>query len=100
MVSPNENIKPQINADERKSPIRQILTDPCVSASSAQSVFYHHPSGLYAPSRSATQEASDLITLRSLRALRCLILFTAEDAKVAKIRSKRLVFSYDSAGGA
>ncbi len=36
-----------------------------------------------------------MITLRSLRALRCLILFTAEHAKVAKIRSKRVVLIYN-----
>ncbi len=33
-------------------------------------------------------------TLRSSRALRCLILFTAEGAKVAKTSLKRLVFNY------
>ncbi len=32
--------------------------------------------------------------MNALRALRCLILFTAEDAKVAKISLKRLVFNY------
>ncbi len=36
--------------------------------------------------------------LRSWRALRCLILFTAESAKVAKISLKCLVFNYKLEG--
>ena len=43
-------------------------------------------------------DKSRMNALRSWRASRCLILFTAEDAKVAKIGSKRLVFNYKIGG--